>query len=183
MKIIGLSGKIGTGKTTLANIVLAQVANAERVSFAAGVRDELHEHLGVPRDFLDTPEFKSTVYRTGERFRTGRELLQWWGTGVRRAADPDYWVRKLVNYIDIRCEAGLVIVDDVRMTNEAKAITDMGGLLVRLDPFDGWQPGPNAEHITETALDGYPFTARFAPAFGELDALAEWLVRTAEEAA
>lgn len=54
-------------------------------------------------------------------------------------------------------------------------IRTSGGLLYRVLPHDQWKPGPNADHVSETALDDHQgWDGVFAPEFGEdeLDAVA-----------
>ncbi len=82
-----------------------------------------------------------------------RTLLQWWGTEYRRSADPDYWVKKLFNRLKILAP-DVAVVTDLRYPNEAAAIKQAGGYLVkvtRTTPPDVIVPG----HASETALDGY----------------------------
>lgn len=171
MNVIGLSGKMGTGKTTLANLICSLVPGAVRMSFADALRGEVAEHFGFRLELVREPFFKDLDLQIGLRWMTGRELLQWWGTEVRRKADACYWSDKMRGYLFEQEEEGcpLVVIDDVRFLDEAALITASGGKLYRLVPYNGWNPGPNAEHASETALDDYPdFACRLAPAFGNL---------------
>lgn len=175
MKVLGISGKIGTGKTTLAELILGKVPQARKMAFADALRDEVAWLLGVSPQLVRMDIFKTMSFRIGSRVLSGREVLQWWGTEVRRAADPDYWVDQTTLALLKAGEEGcpLVVVDDVRFLGEALAVD----VLVRLDPYPGWKPGPNAAHISETSLDLFPFTHRYSPRYGELEPLADELVR------
>jgi hypothetical protein len=86
-----------------------------------------------------------------------REILQWWGTEVRRAENPLYWVNELVRWVtDHQHQVHGVIIDDVRLENEVKCITQMGGVLLRIETYPGWSCVPSiAYHSTETALDDF----------------------------
>jgi|GEM_PF-531898 len=196
MKIIGISGKIGCGKSTVARRV-AERLGWRVTSFGARLKDEVAELFRFPREWCDTIEGKDRVVDMGEadicsvarivvhgkdgkvpQGMTVRELLQVWGTEVRRARDPDYWVKAMEDFLG-RNHGGWVI-DDVRFPNEAKYIRDLDGLLARLDPYQGWELGPHAGHVSETALDEYErFDLRLAPALGDLTSAVERVVELA----
>lgn len=169
MFLIGISGKIGTGKTTLAEHLCGEL-DGVRMSFADALRREVHVSYGVPMELMLTRAGKDTTVADGRT--TVRELLQMHGV-FRREDDPDYWVRQLDAKIqDVENVIKTVIVDDVRFANEA-AMIYRKGFLIRLEPFPGWTPGPNAGHISETALDNWSFwDLRIRPPFGELQRLA-----------
>lgn len=175
--IVGISGKMATGKTTLANH-LAELCGGRVVSFADALRAEVVDIFAVPLWHMQSREMKERqTYQVGMRVMTVRELLQWWGA-LRRETDADYWVDKLVRSVG-RDE--LVFVDDVRYYNEACAIRAAGGKVFRLDPYPEWQSGVGAGHLSETDLDeGFGFDWRFAPAFGSLRAHAEALAPLVE---
>lgn len=165
MRLIGISGKIGTGKTTLAKALLRQ--NAENGVWAKrAFADALKEEAAARFDFPLTwaYEAKGNVVSIGANAyphkapkarMSVREILQWWGTDVKRAEDPNYWDNRLYHWIMDRWLPGRTfVVDDVRFPSEARLIRDMGGLLVRLEPFPGWSCDPEiAAHLSETALD------------------------------
>jgi hypothetical protein len=105
--------------------------------------------------------------------------MQAYGTDYRRAEDVDYWIKAFDSYVaqDLRMGNHL-IVHDVRFPNEAAWVLDRGGIMLRLDPFDGWQPGEFAGHASETSLDEYPFfSQRFRPGYGRLHATARMVFR------
>lgn len=181
MKIIGLSGRMRVGKTTLADLIANQVPGAIRVSYADALRLEVAELLGVSPKLVRENIFKGMTFRIGAKEMAGREVLQWWGTEIRRAADPAYWVNKMSETLDEIESVGtpLVCIDDVRFLDEAHLIESRGGLLVRLEPHPNWTPGEHASHASETALDGYAFPRRYAPEFGQLGELADNLAREA----
>jgi hypothetical protein len=67
-------------------------------------------------------------YTAGQRW-----LLQQWGTEFRRSQDPQYWVKYGLDYITERYQDGDIwCVTDVRFANEAEAIQDAGGVVVRV---------------------------------------------------
>lgn len=202
--IFGISGKKGTGKTTLANHLVELLAPhrpVRRVSFADAMRDEIHEHFWIPYSVMAAG--KDTKLPLALRGYTSvREIMQWWGSDVRRKADPDYWVeafRKIP-----RDPGDLLIVDDVRFENEADEVRvnggdmdalgrmafedlkrfmdhqefadEYGGRLVRIEPYPGYEAGEDS-HPSETTLDNYPFfNKKYSPAFGDLKTLAETII-------
>lgn len=209
MNIIGISGKIGCGKTTLADILGRELRWSLRISFAELIKLEASEAFGFPLAWCYSPEGKeqtvsvprsrkkrTELFSTYDRqlpFKKGRpvtvrELLQWWGTDYRRAQNPDYWLWEMSHALDDAREAGAehVIIDDVRFPNEAAMIQQhKRGLLVRLDPYPGWEPGPYAGHVSETSLDDYQdFDLRRRPLLGERPMVADEVVgRVRPEAA
>lgn len=177
--LIGISGKIGCGKSTLSNL-LANRLGWRVLSFGGLLKDEASAVFGFPRVWCDTPEGKRRTVKVGPSVGLGatatvRQLLQYWGTDVCRKKDPDCWARAMARAVD--SSARSVIIDDVRFANEARMILGRGGILVRLDPYPGWKPGTHAEHESETALDAWPeWTLRVAPLMGELEAVAETIL-------
>lgn len=108
--------------------------------------------LGMPEitGFLKTYAFmpNSTV-----AIFTPRAIMQWWGTEYRRAQDDLYWVKKAM----ARCTGTgplLYVIDDCRFDNEAQAIRDAGGVLVRVNRPNGPTPS-NPDHPSETGLDDW----------------------------
>lgn len=183
MRVIGLSGKIGSGKSTLAGLILELLPNTERLAFADPVKEEASAIYGFPLEWAYSAARKSWVFELSKAGKalmgcetsTVRRALQYHGTDLRRAQDPDYWIKAVKDKIQRLAEAGTVgavIVDDVRFPGEADLIRNFpGGELYRLQPYPGWTPGPFAGHISETALDDYNgFHLTLSPQLGQ-DAL------------
>lgn len=155
---IGLSGKFCSGKDTV-----GAALGIPRYAFADGMKDEVAGLLtlkGVSTSRDDINEHKAQF----------RSMLQVYGTDfVRHHVDDNYWVKRLLANIPDKTSA---VVTDVRFPNEAEALQDNGFLVVRLDVpqelqvkryqmFHGTSPEPSQfTHISETALDDYPFIFR-----------------------
>lgn len=122
--VIGISGKIGAGKSTLAEAIVKIVAEspwtdpAQRLSFAGALRAETtklinahHKHGELTNQILaetDIPAADEEALaafaaicdnaegkiNVYEKTEHSRQLLQHWG-GARRAQNPDYWVVQL----------------------------------------------------------------------------------------
>ena len=95
-----------------------------------------------------------------------RALLQNYGVAQRKA-QPDYWIQRLLRWITVQevghehtgKRLGAVIVPDVRFRNEAQAIKDRGGLLIRVNR-PGYDNGLSLEaqgHPSETDLDNWGY--------------------------
>lgn len=171
--IIGLSGKAGSGKTTFAKV--AEILGFTRLSFADGVKQEVKEFLdayGIPfkdRNLWGTQADKEEVirrfspglyalpggkhYYTPKFLATFRELLQFWGTDFRRKQDPDYWVKRLVSQM---VWGEKYVIDDLRFPDEAEAIRERGGKVIRIERPDTFKVS-NPNHASETVLDNYDF--------------------------
>lgn len=175
MQIIGISGKMGVGKTTVARMLCELIPGAERIAFGDILKREMAGIFGVPLGyFYDRKEMN--VAATPERRAAGmtqsmtvRELMQWYGTEVVRKENPDYWVHAMREKLRNMRATGVpvAIIDDVRFPNEAALIKELGGSLIRINPYQGYEK--DSAHLSETALDAYAaWDACFAPEYGEV---------------
>jgi hypothetical protein len=134
---------------------------------------------GIPQEKFEDQEFKKTNLgpewdcnpwgKTGTDFKqpmTVREFLQRLGTdGLRTGLHKNTWVNALMAdykpgpfFPDVPAELHAQlpnwIITDTRFPNEAQAIKDAGGIVIRVD-----RPGVSAinAHPSETALDNWDF--------------------------
>ena len=152
-KIIGISGKIGSGKTTFSTYLQNLFKDIQPRSFAENLRRIVSVFINRPVDQLRSSTDKETMTCMG---KTVGVLLQEVGTEVGRQINKDAWVLSLFEYYDP--ETSYWIIDDVRFPNEADYIKKMGGVVIR---FEG-DPGGvrktstrDLNHVSETALDNY----------------------------
>lgn len=133
------------------------VTTWNRESFAKRLRRCLYTITGDDRIFALDDETKnslSTIKDAEGNYYTIRQLLQKFGTEVGRNISPNLWVDVLMNdYIKAKSDGYEEdwIVTDVRFENEANAIRENGGILIRLNRNTGF----NDQHSSETALDDY----------------------------
>lgn len=193
--LIGFSGKIGTGKTTLATMVEQMLHNINfydvaKISFGDAVRQEVSERYGFPIGLCYSQQGKQTeldiknipsgllparVRIDGEPL-TVRDAMQFYATEIVRSLDEDYWIRKLAKIVlDDENPVRLFLIDDVRFPNEYKFVR-RHGVCYSIAPYNGWQPGKYANHPSETGLDGYEFDHIFRPEYGQLANKAESIV-------
>ncbi len=177
--IIGISGKIGTGKTTLAKL-LEEMLGAECYSLGGLLKQEVAERFDFDLGLCYSQSGKDTHILHPDLLNgcmSVREILQWWGTDVRRREDSMYWSRLMREEIE-QSNAEHIAIDDVRYPDEAWLVISKGGLLVRMQPYPGWEPGPYANHESETALDYWiDWDLVCAPMYGELPQIADEVVR------
>jgi cytidylate kinase len=104
-----------------------------------------------------------------DRTDSTRFALQVWGTEVRRAIEPDYWVRKsMIPTMESLASGKSVYVTDARFHNELDALRDADALLVRLNVSPEEQArrikdrdgtvvtDAMRQHPSETSADDYP---------------------------
>lgn len=143
MIIIGISGKKGQGKDTVAQILLNKLPlNSCIKSFAGELKNEVHAALNVPHTNFNFEGFKPQL----------RLIYQGWGTFKRTCVDPKYWIKKL-NHSLIDLNPDIVIISDVRFLNEKQWIESQGGLIIRVSG----RPHDKDNHISETELDNTEF--------------------------
>jgi energy-coupling factor transporter ATP-binding protein EcfA2 len=133
---IAISGKSGSGKSTLAR-ELSRLLDARVLSFAAPLKDGLRA-MGVLED--------------GDP--TNRPLLQGIASVIRSVKGPDTFVELMDRQLSRRFRRANVIIDDLRYLNEYEWCRENGFFLVRLRGSFRALTGPEAEHESETALDG-----------------------------
>lgn len=149
--IVGLSGYARAGKDTAATALVMD--GWQRAAFADKLRA-----LALATDPMITNEFSlSAVVRdhgwehAKDIYPEVRRTLQALGQGVRDVLGANTWVHALIDSLDRRTDW---VITDVRYPNEAQAIVDAGGRIVRIV-----RPGhgPVNGHASETALDDWPF--------------------------
>lgn len=126
--VVGLAGPAGVGKSTLA-AWLACVYEGKRLRFADGIKSMLLTLPGVEREHVDGALKNKPLDVLGGH--TARYAMQTLGTAWGRGCmGADFWVRILRAQAE-EC-TGLVVVDDVRRENEARAILALGGKVFEL---------------------------------------------------
>lgn len=175
--IIGISGKMGSGKDTVAKIIQYLTLDSEGLTreewkseinnshvgcswqvkrFADKVKEIATLLTGIPREKFEDQEFKksflSEKWSVNGIKLTVREMLQKIGTdAMRDNFHPNVWVNALFASYNPLNDKWLIT--DTRFPNEARAIKERGGIMVRVE-----RKGlPENTHISETALDDWEF--------------------------
>lgn len=164
--IVGLSGRIGSGKDVAAQVLVREFgftilrfSDELKMEVFTRLRRTLGAHLytsyPMKWDQLDDEGRDREIWAllTERKDAVTRALLQEYGTDVRRADDPEYWVQKWRNRLVGLRYSGVeyVVVPDVRFVNEVQAIQAEGGVLVRIERPGN--PGLPSAHSSETELD------------------------------
>ena len=151
MKVICISGKAGSGKSTCA--------------------EAMREHLERTTDFrvllcnyADALKYvlKTYFHWNGQKDEAGRKLLQEKGTDEMRAYDANFWVNLLVGILSAYHKSwDVVIVADCRFKNEIDLLKSAGFSVttVRIERpnFDNGLAREQKIHESETGLDDYAF--------------------------
>jgi hypothetical protein len=149
--IIGISGKMGSGKDTVGQMIIdSQHINWSIAKFADKLKKIAHLMTGYPIEDMYSQEGKHKFMP--EWGMTIRDFQIKLGTeAVRDGIHQDGWILAL--FADYKEGEDNWIITDVRFPNEVKAIEQRGGVVVRIN-----RSGiDRIDHVSETALDDYPF--------------------------
>lgn len=170
MIVIGITGLIGSGKDVIA-AYLHEAHGYEVLRFSHALKTEVAARLprtllemialviGRDAEWMGRQRLPASLHDLihqalwNDRPPVFRALLQEYGTEIRRADDPDYWVKRLWESVN----APKIAIPDVRFPNEYASIRERAGYLVHVV-----RPGAERQsHASETSLDGFEFDAVF----------------------
>ena len=170
--VIGLSGKIRSGKSRVAKIfkkVLEKEGKTcEIKSFASPIYEIVSELYRTDVEQVKKDKRDNLIVLMNNNRYNGsagsdffassyREILQKIGTTARDMADKDIWVNALFGYDNEKIMGEFTwatdywIIDDVRFPNEAKRILECNGKLIRINRPDA----EDNEHIIENSLNDW----------------------------
>lgn len=140
--IIGLIGFAGSGKGTIADILVSKKGYT-KLAFADAVKDATAAIFGWPRFLLEGDTEQSREWReqkdewwskkTGKHI-TPRNMLQLMGTEIGRdMLHPDIWIYAMERRMELYPN---VVIADVRFPNEMRFIQEKGGFIVRVKRGD-----------------------------------------------
>lgn len=147
-RVIGISGLIGSGKGSIASYLEAS-HGYNVISFADPLKDAVSAVFGWDRQLLIGDTQESREFREKPcpfwsnylgRDWTPRYALQFVGTDLfRYALDIFIWAASLQKRLEAEPDK-LFVIPDVRFSNEAVMIRDLGGVLwnVRRNPEPEW---------------------------------------------
>jgi hypothetical protein len=159
MAIISISGKIGSGKDTIADIIMQYTPyhRWQVKKFAGKLKDIAEILTGVPKINFEDQEFKQQDMGP-EWGMTYRDLLQKLGTeAMRSGLHKNVWVNALFADYQFNIEEDeqipYWIITDSRFPNELAAVKEHNGIAIKVIRDSGNTIGTT--HTSETALDDY----------------------------
>lgn len=164
--ILAFTGPMGCGKTTACDFLLSQHPFT-KLSFKTPLIEELKRNFPQLLQDLSAHYGMSVNDLFLKKPPMVRHLMQEYGTDVRRKDDKDYWVKEWK-----RAAVGDILVDDVRFLNEAAAVRELGGKIIRLT-----RPDLNASggHVSETEMADILPDYTIETSLGDLDTLRDAL--------
>jgi len=158
--LVGVIGRKRSGKDSFAATLVEEFA-FQRVAFADPLKDVALAvdpliHLEQLTPYVAHKARLSEAVaaigweRVKDEYPEARRILQVLGVAVRDKR-PDFWLGLALE--KIASAPAPVVVTDVRFPNEAEALVDRGGFIVRVLRDGTMIPG---QHVSETALDDYP---------------------------
>ncbi len=173
MKVIGITGKAGSGKDTVAGHLIGKYGYI-RGQFAFDLKRMVCETFGWETDRLDDLEYKEEIplnsngtpqcpgppgaYPNG---MSRRDVLIFWGTNCMREIDPDIHVKLTLwrlerrvaqrHFADPDRRRGQLVFADLRFLNEEAAVRRLGGIILRTVKLGG--PGTSSGGVSETEMD------------------------------
>jgi hypothetical protein len=160
--IVGISGKIGSGKTTAVKLIsqdLCSDMGYKCINFARKVKEVVATLTNTTVQFNESREGKAYVPPAFAPLSLGK-MQQLVGEGLRNILGDDVWIKACFQQLK---PDGCYIVGDTRYKNEAHTIENvLKGSMIRLegDPAGVRSAnidGRDLDHSSETDLDDYPF--------------------------
>lgn len=151
--IIALTGKKRCGKTSVANALCEQTSLAglfTKINFKSALLKQVKEHFP---DFLKNEAnhyYMSVDQLLEEKPGSIRQFLQNYGTDLFRKQNENYWTSK---WRESTIGYSNVVIDDLRFLNEAQAVKDLGGTIIRIvRPSLGEQGDMHASEMEMDAI-------------------------------
>jgi hypothetical protein len=150
--IIGLGYKARSGKDLVADYLVREFG-FNKTAFA----ETLKEACGAIF-YLNKTQLYGSKKEVVDDFwkQTPRYILQRVGTEcMRQGYDPDIWINSLKRRIMAAKKDTRWVVADVRFPNEANAIKEWGGTVIRIDRPQAGASGGISQHASEVSLEGF----------------------------
>lgn len=148
--LIGIAGRAGSGKSTMARLIRNNLGHVNVLKFArplkAATRGLLID-VGYSSDEAERAiegDLKN-VHDPRLGGYSPRDMMQAIGNGLRTELDDAFWVE--LWRVRARMSTCHVIVDDVRYANEAATVRELGGRVVMITGRA--DPQVTADHVSE----------------------------------
>ena len=136
MKIIAFGHRKGVGKSTASKFLTTYLQceypdlKIKEVSFAAKLKDiswQLYGWTGLQRGVYYETHYREKEFILPKLDKTPRDIWILVGNKLREVR-IDTWIDYALN-----TKANIVIISDLRFANEARAIKNLGGQLIKID--------------------------------------------------
>lgn len=154
VKLIGLSGAAGSGKSTAASY-LNEAHGYQRKRFAQPLKDALRRMLieALVDDHTIERMIEGDLKEVPARVllnKTPRQAMQTLGTEWgRNCIGDDFWVNLMRHALDTSKRGALIVIEDVRFDNEAALIRAYGGKIIRMEG----RGGISGAHVSEKGVE------------------------------
>ena len=185
MQLIGLTGRAGCGKDTVANFLM-ETHGFVQIALADPLRDGLNAMLGITSEQVYRRDLKEApIDWIG---LSPRQLMQTLGTEWgRNHVAPDIWLRVAARRIEKYRQAkpclhiAGIVVSDIRFENEAEWLRAQGGKVWHIRRHTGAQLAEIiAKHVSENLIKAKAGEPRIYN-FGTITDLEEQVAETVEE--
>lgn len=164
--IIGITGRISSGKDTIAEYLIANYGY-QRMSYASTLKDAVAAIFHWDREMLEgsTKESREIREQVDEWWAkrldmphlTPRWVLQYFGTDVcRKAFHDDIWIASLENKLTKM--GNNVVISDCRFPNELSSLKRLGATTIRVER--GQKPQWYLDALIVSKGEKYPMYSR-----------------------
>lgn len=152
MRLIGITGKAGSGKDTAADYLVRE--HGYRKYALAGPLKAMLRAIDVPCDTQEEKAAINPVFGVTNRYLAQSLGTEW----MRECVAEDGWLRLARQYIETQRELSRlsedgsprgVVVADIRYDNEAEMIKKMGGTILKINRRTEDIAG---SHVSETGI-------------------------------
>ena len=126
--IIGFTGHNGSGKNLAADCICETLTGFKQDAFAKPLKEVCSILFGLSDREMNDPEIKETPLERYP-FQSPREIMQKLGTEGVRSNWKDAWVEALKSRVR---GLGNFVITDCRFQNEADALRELGGKIIRI---------------------------------------------------
>lgn len=174
MNLIGITGAAGSGKSTMAGLLVNEhrytrlrfADTIKRMTMALLVEAGIGHSVAV--EMVDGFAKNDAIPFLG--CKTPRHIMQTLGTEWgRKLIDPDIWISILNHQIEPLNRTQYVVIDDVRFENEAAMIRKRGGRIIGIEGRGGIAGGHESEAGVAPDMTYYNVPG------ADLDDMRKWL--------
>ncbi len=173
--ILGLNGRLKSGKDATYSVIKELVPHAERIGFADILKQSAAAAIGTTVEILEelknrddlifsvdvdyTTNGSKRLALSAPRFNI-REYYQWYGTEAHRAIEAigeDFWVDATLP-LDTEHEDRLIVVTDMRFPNEVQRVKALNGVAIKVErsvetDYGNHASEQNLDHMMDFFLD------------------------------